>query len=792
MPRGCRRRASTFAAIGAVAVLILGVGTAIAAPTSFPGPAYPSADCTPFADGGTLGLAPQQWRSSVGLPISVAGAPAAQRIVIAEFDETANVDAVNAVMLQCGLPTVSLPVDTNPWYPVSAAPGAEATLDATVVAGALPPNTSIVMANTAQASGWYGLLVTAADACGFDFSFDPRTTLSVLSKGATYPAGGCIISISYGSSEAQFDGTQAQTDADWMMSQLALQGVIVVVAAGDEGSGGCISAAGLNFGDAVTVGLSDVQVLNDVATVTTTTPHGFVAGDIAYVTMTLAGTSHQLSDMFTVTGVTTSTFTFALVAPDLASTAVTGLASVDPGGLVPEWISTNPNSLAVGGTQWDTQGTSLTDGAYYPYTPGATLSENTWKDSSFNPNCSNLSTFTNGGEGTGGGQSLVYPMPSYQATAAARNYSSILTNRMVPDLAALSGWPLYAIANWGIAVTQVVVTSNVATLTTSVPGGFSVGESVAVDGVGAPFDGTVTVTAVAGSTFSFAVVAPDMQTTAVSPTGTALQTCASYPCDPALFPWVPVSGTSAATPLVAVGIASINASLSARSLPIIDNGGGAMDIHSIVYNPAYASAFTDVTAGDNDIHVLGGWSALAGYDMVTGMGVPNFGVLAGLLSAESPPAPTPTPSPSPSVPVPSPSPTPTPAPVVVAPPNPPAAFSPASGVIVVSEAAAERAEPRTMLREPTRRPSNAPTVAADRGAAVALVTSGLTPGADQVVRIKIDGKFVTLGTTRADADGLARLPVLRLLDRGTYVVSITDRETGRVVFLKIRVQSARS
>jgi hypothetical protein len=51
---------------------------------------------------------------------------------------------------------------------------------------------------------------------------------------------------------------------------------------------------------------------------------------------------------------------------------------------------------------------------------------------------------------------------------------------------------------------------------------------------------------------------------------------------------------------------------------------------------------------------------------------------------------------------------------------------------------------------------------------------------------------VTLGTTRADADGLARLPVLRLLDRGTYVVSITDRGTGRVVFLKIRVHSARS
>lgn len=124
------------------------------------------------------------------------------------------------------------------------------------------------------------------------------------------------------------------------------------------------------------------------------------------------------------------------------------------------------------------------------------------------------------------------------------------------------------------------------------------------------------------------------------------------------------------------------------------------------------------------------------------------------------------------------------------PPNPPRAFSPADGVVVVSEAAAERAVPRTMLREPARRVSGSPVVEARRGVATALVASGLPPSDDLLVRIKVDGTFVTLGRTRADADGLARLPVVRLLDPGTYVVSVTDRETGLVRFIKIRVPAA--
>jgi len=56
-----------------------------------------------------------------------------------------------------------------------------------------------------------------------------------------------------------------------------------------------------------------------------------------------------------------------------------------------------------------------------------------------------------------------------------------------------------------------------------------------------------------------------------------------------------------------------------------------MDVHSIFYNSAFASALTDVTEGSNDLFNLGGYSATAGFDLVTGMGVPNFSTLATLL-----------------------------------------------------------------------------------------------------------------------------------------------------------------
>ncbi len=622
----------------AAASALVGAASPARADPSFLAPEYSSAACTPLAGATRLGIGPQQWNSSVGLPLTPTGTPAAQRIVIGEFDTTANATSVNALLAQCGLPTVTLGTDTNPWYPPATAPGDEATLDASIVAAALPPNADIVMVNTSSSWGWYGLLVTAADACGLVWTGDPTAAPPTLSKGPSYPAGGCIVSISYGGSEAAYGGTQDKTYSDVMMNQLAAMGVIVVVSAGDEGSGGCISTTGSNFGNATLVSVTFAAVASNVMTVTTAAAHGFHAGQQVF----LSSISPELDRMYTILSTpSTTTFTVAVTHPDRVNTAFTAQASVSFGTLVPQFLATNPNTLAVGGTQWDSQTTSMAVGLELAYTPGALVQNYVWKDSNANPNCGNLPNFPySGGEGTGGGQSSGYAMPSYQQSAAMSSYPTAASRRMIPDLAALAGWPMYAIANWGLGITGAGVSSNVATLYLGGPTSITALETIVVSGMVAPFtalNGTWTVATSSGGILTFAVTRADVTAQYVN-AGTATQTCPSYPCEPEVFPWTPVVGTSAAAPLVAVGIANVNAVLTARGLSPIVNDGSAMDVHSIVYGSGYRTAFTDVVYGNNDVHGLGGWDALSGYDMVTGMGVPNFATLSDLLVQQLTPA----------------------------------------------------------------------------------------------------------------------------------------------------------
>jgi hypothetical protein len=74
-----------------------------------------------------------------------------------------------------------------------------------------------------------------------------------------------------------------------------------------------------------------------------------------------------------------------------------------------------------------------------------------------------------------------------------------------------------------LAITNRALTSNVATLTTASAHGLAIGDVVTVEGVGAPFNGTVTVTVVPTSTtFRYAATsATNVATAAVSPTGLA-------------------------------------------------------------------------------------------------------------------------------------------------------------------------------------------------------------------------------------------------------------------------------
>jgi hypothetical protein len=85
-------------------------------------------------------------------------------------------------------------------------------------------------------------------------------------------------------------------------------------------------------------------------------------------------------------------------------------------------------------------------------------------------------------------------------------------------------------ANLTNTVTNKQLTSNVATLTTGTDHGYSVGDIVFVSGVGAPFDGTPTIsgykviTAVpTATTFSYAVTNADIPSAAVSPVGAVIK-----------------------------------------------------------------------------------------------------------------------------------------------------------------------------------------------------------------------------------------------------------------------------
>ena len=79
-----------------------------------------------------------------------------------------------------------------------------------------------------------------------------------------------------------------------------------------------------------------------------------------------------------------------------------------------------------------------------------------------------------------------------------------------------------AYGNVARSVSNKALTSNVATLTTSAAHGFDVGDTVAITGVDATFNGTYTIASVPSTTtFTYAKTASNVTSAAVSPVGTA-------------------------------------------------------------------------------------------------------------------------------------------------------------------------------------------------------------------------------------------------------------------------------
>ncbi|MEI8081333.1 MAG: S53 family peptidase [Actinomycetes bacterium] len=80
---------------------------------------------------------------------------------------------------------------------------------------------------------------------------------------------------------------------------------------------------------------------------------------------------------------------------------------------------------------------------------------------------------------------------------------------------------------------------------------------------------------------------------------------------------VPVSGTSAATPLTASGFALLNASLEAKGQPPLGL------LNPWLYQLPRKATF-DITIGNTDVYGVGCCTARRGYDQATGIGSPNF------------------------------------------------------------------------------------------------------------------------------------------------------------------------
>jgi subtilase family serine protease len=89
---------------------------------------------------------------------------------------------------------------------------------------------------------------------------------------------------------------------------------------------------------------------------------------------------------------------------------------------------------------------------------------------------------------------------------------------------------------------------------------------------------------------------------------------------------LPVGGTSGSTPFTAAATALADGSQRAAGHPPIGLANGWF------YRAAsHPGAFFDITTGDNDLAGVGCCQAAAGYDLASGLGVPNWAVLPATL-----------------------------------------------------------------------------------------------------------------------------------------------------------------
>jgi hypothetical protein len=102
--------------------------------------------------------------------------------------------------------------------------------------------------------------------------------------------------------------------------------------------------------------------------------------------------------------------------------------------------------------------------------------------------------------------------------------------------------------------------------------------------------------------------------------------------------WYGASGTSFAAPLVASGVALVNAELVSRGLPRI---GMPTPLLYLIAADGPDASVRDVVEGTNDVNGRGCCTAGPGYDLTTGVGSLRFDALADAAARYGPPLPPP-------------------------------------------------------------------------------------------------------------------------------------------------------
>jgi hypothetical protein len=285
--------------------------------------------------------------------------------------------------------------------------------------------------------------------------------------------------------------------------------------------------------EVITKTITNKALTDNVATLTTGTAHGVTVGAKAVIT----GVDATFNGTYYVTAVpTTTTFSYAKTASNVTSAAVSPVGSVTfnaggQGNLVfatgdkgtENKIIFAAGGFATGDTQMEitagqnvhieipTPSTSPTTGAL-TIVGGVGIQG----DMNIQGNVSIVGAITFGGSGTSTVIDTVSSTDPVTRTGA-NNIDDLFDLGIVGEYAV-------AVSNVIRSVSNKALNANVATLTTTAAHTYSVGDVVVVTGVDATFNGTVIVTAVTSTTFSYNKTAANVPSAAVSPAGTATKT----------------------------------------------------------------------------------------------------------------------------------------------------------------------------------------------------------------------------------------------------------------------------